>query len=117
VTTEIDAAVRPLHHDEIEGTVAWLRLATAVVLGTIGGVGMWAVVVALPAVQAEFGVARGEASLAYTLTMAGFALGGVLSGRLADRYGIVLGFYVLGGFALAGALLIAQARHWAFDKA
>jgi MFS family permease len=93
VTTEIDAGVRPLHHPrhhEIEGTAAWLRLATAVVLGTIGGVGMWAVVVALPAVQAEFGVGRGEASLAYTLTMAGFALGGVLSGRLADRHGILV---------------------------
>ncbi len=39
---------------------------------------MWSVVVVLPAVQAEFGVARGEASLPYTLTMLGFGFGGVL---------------------------------------
>jgi MFS family permease len=41
----------------------------------------------------------------------------LIMGFLADRYGIVVGFYVLGGFALACALLIAHARHWAFGKA
>ncbi len=56
---------------------------------------MWSVVVALPAVQAEFGVARGDASLPFTLTMIGFALGGVLLGRVADRVGVVLP--VIGG--------------------
>jgi MFS family permease len=49
---------------------------------------MWSVVVALPAVQAEFGVARGEATLPYALTMVGFAFGGVLMGNLADRFGV-----------------------------
>ncbi len=52
---------------------AWFRLAVAVLLSTIGGVGMWSVVVALPAVQAEFGAARGSASLPFTLTMIGFS--------------------------------------------
>src|SRR5215470_15162785 len=66
-----------------------MRLGIALVLGTIGSVGMWSFVVALPAVQAEFGVPRGEASLPFTLTMVGFALGGVAMGRLADRRGIV----------------------------
>jgi len=37
-------------------------LAFALALSTIGGVGMWSVVVALPSVQQDFGVARGEAS-------------------------------------------------------
>jgi hypothetical protein len=37
-------------------------------------------------------------------------------GFLADRYGIVTGFYVLGGFALACALLIAATRRWAFGR-
>ncbi|MSO99812.1 MAG: MFS transporter [Acetobacteraceae bacterium] len=50
---------------------------------------MWSVVVALPAVQAEFSVARGEASLPFTLTSIGFGLGGVIMGRLSDRIGIV----------------------------
>jgi len=52
--------VPPSH--EAESTYAWLRLIAALTLSTIGGVGMWSVVVALPAVQAEFGVARADAS-------------------------------------------------------
>ena len=66
-----------------------MRLAVALALGTIGSVGMWSFVVALPAVQADFGVARGEASLPFTLTMIGFGIGGIVMGRLADRFGIV----------------------------
>jgi MFS family permease len=62
---------------------------------------MWSVVVALPAVQAEFGVARGGASFPYTLTMIGFAVGGVLMGRLADRFGVLMP--VLIGAVLLGA--------------
>src|SRR5258708_403350 len=58
-------------------------------LSTIGGVGMWSVVVALPAVQAEFGVARADASLPYTLTMLGFGVGGIVLGRMTDRFGIL----------------------------
>ena len=73
-----------------ESGYAWLRLAASLLLGTIGGVGMWSVVVAIPAVQAEFGGSRGDASLAYTLTMAGAAAGGILMGRLADRHGAML---------------------------
>ena len=38
----------------------------------------------------------------------------LLMGVLADKFGIVVGFYVLGGFALASALLIAGTRRWAF---
>ena len=57
---------------EAESPYAWVRLATSLVIGTIGSVGMWAVVVTLPAVQAEFGVARADASLPYTLAMVGF---------------------------------------------
>ena len=68
---------------------AWTRLGIALIIGSIGTVGMWSVVVALPAVQADFGASRGGASLAFTLTMAGFGLGGVAAGRLTDRVGIV----------------------------
>src|SRR5439155_647889 len=39
----------------------------------------------------------------------------LIMGFLADRYGIVAGFYVLGGFALVGALVIALTRRWAFQ--
>jgi len=69
--------------------LAWVRLALALVIGSIGAVGMWSVVVVLPVVQAEFGTSRGAVSLAFTLTMLGFGLGGVGMGRITDRFGIV----------------------------
>ncbi|WP_092116398.1 MFS transporter [Bradyrhizobium erythrophlei] len=68
---------------------AWLRLAVAVVIGSLGSVGMWSVVVALPAVQTDFGVTRGTASLAFTMVMLGFGIGQVVTGKISDRYGIV----------------------------
>ncbi|HWP26171.1 MAG TPA: MFS transporter [Xanthobacteraceae bacterium] len=88
MTSEANASVR-FSGVEIESSYAWLRLGIALALGTIGSIGMWSFVVALPAVQADFGVPRGEASLPFTLTMLGFGFGGVVTGRFADRYGIV----------------------------
>jgi MFS family permease len=73
----------------IESTYAWVRLTAAILLGSIGSVGMWAVVVTLPAVQAEFGVARADASLPYTLAMVGFSVGAVGIGQLVDRFGVI----------------------------
>jgi MFS family permease len=61
-----------------------------VALSTLGGVGMWSFMVALPAIQADFAIGRGEASLPFTLAMIGFAGGGVLMGKLADRFGIAV---------------------------
>lgn len=83
VTTFSSSAQSP----DIDSAYAWMRLAISVVLATIGGVGMWAVVVVLPAVQAEFGVDRAAASMPYTATMVGFAAGNVLVGRAIDRMG------------------------------
>lgn len=86
---------------------SWGRLGISILIATIGNVGMWAVVVVLPAVQTEFGVERGDASIPYTLTMVGFALGNVLFGRYIDRRGIAvpvaIGALANGaGFILAG---------------
>lgn len=75
---------------EIDSGYAWFRLAVSIVLSAVGGVGMWSVVVALPSVQAEFAVARGGASLPFTLNTIGFGVGGVLMGRVSDRFGIVV---------------------------
>jgi len=60
------------------------------VIGSIGSVGMWSIVVVLPVVQGEFAATRGAISLAFTLTMLGFGLGGVATGRITDRFGIVV---------------------------
>ena len=93
----------------IESSYAWRRLAVSLALSTIGGVGLWSVVVVLPAVQAEFGVARGSASLPYTATMLGFAVGGILMGRLADRRGIALPLGIASIALSLGYLLVARA--------
>jgi MFS family permease len=98
-----------------DGRQSWIRLFVSLVLSSIGGVGLWSTVVVLPTVQAEFGLDRGGASLPYTLTMLGFAVGGVLMGRLADRFGIfvplILATLMLsGGYALAA---MAQ-EYWQF---
>jgi MFS family permease len=87
----------------IDSRVAWLRLGVALALSTLGGVGMWSVVVALPAVQAEFGVDRGSASLPYTLTMLGFGIGGIFMGRMTDRFGV--------GIPVAGATVVMAAGY------
>jgi MFS family permease len=67
-----------------------MRLAVTTLLATIGGVGMWSVVVVLPTIQAEFGVSRADASLPFTATMLGYGVGAIVVGRLVDRFGIVL---------------------------
>lgn len=92
----------------IDSAYAWLRLSVALLLMGIGGGGMYVVGVVLPEVQSEFGSSRSGASIPYTLTMIGFGIGGVLMGRLADRFGIlvpvVIGALGLGsGFILAGS--------------
>src|ERR1700722_19798503 len=87
---------------------AWMRLVLALVIGSIGSVGMWSVVVVLPVVQAEFATTRGAVSLAFTLTMLGFGLGAILTGRITDRFGIVaamaLSIAVLGAAYVAAGL-------------
>ncbi|WP_184380926.1 MFS transporter [Rhizobium sp. BK619] len=84
---------------EIDSGYAWWRLVLTLILGTVACVGNWSVVVLLPTLQVEFDTVRGGASLPYTCTMLGFAFGGVLMGRLADRVGIVVP-------VLVGALLL-----------
>ncbi|MCH2394176.1 MFS transporter [Oceanibaculum sp.] len=105
-------------HLEGDPPCAWFRLAISLLVTTIGGVGLWSVVVALPAVEAEFQVARADAALPYTLLMVGFAIGGILMGRVADRFG-VLPPLVGGTCMLAlGYILAGQAQTlWQFALA
>jgi MFS family permease len=91
---------------EPESTYAWLRLGAALALMTLGGAGMYGISVAIVPVQAEFAVSRGDASLPYTLTMLGFGVGGILMGKLADRFGVVVPV-VIGAAALGGGFVLA----------
>jgi MFS family permease len=98
---------------------AYWRMGLSLLIGTIAGAGMWAVIVVLPKVQLEFAVDRGAASLPYTLMMFGFAFGTIVLGRMADRTGIVAPVVIAGaalglGFVLAGlapSLPIFSAAH------
>jgi len=80
----------PLEKPSIENSYSWIRLTVSMALSTLGCVGMWSLVVALPAVQADFNAPRAAAALPYTLTIIGFMIGGIVVGRLADRFGILL---------------------------
>lgn len=100
---------------QFDSRYAWGRLLAALVMATIGGIGLWSAVVVLPTIEREFGVGRGGASIPYTATMIGFAAGGILMGRLSDRRGIMIplliGAMMLGiGFVLAA---LAQ-NYWQF---
>lgn len=102
----------------IDSRQALQRLLATLGLVVLGNSSMYVVSVVLPAVQAEFGVGRASASLPYTLMMVCLGLGGLLTGRLADRHGLTpvlwLGaLAVLGGFvgaAFSGSI-------WAFGIA
>jgi MFS family permease len=74
---------------QADSRYAMVRLGLTLLVMTVGSSGMYVVSVMLPAVQAEFGVARADASLPYTLLMLGFGFGGVLMGKLADRIGVM----------------------------
>lgn len=76
--------------DVLDSFYSWKRLAITLLAATVANIGMWAIVVIMPAVQSEFGVDRADASLPYTLTMIGFALGSVFIGRAVDRFGVTL---------------------------
>jgi MFS family permease len=95
-----------------------VRLGLALLLGAIGSVGMWSVVVVLPVAQTEFAATRGAASLAFTFVMLGFGFGGVVTGRITDRFGIVsaiaLGIAITSLGYLAAA---ASTSMWLFTLA
>lgn len=104
--------------DLVDSPYAWWRLAISLVTATIGGVGLWSVVVALPRVEEAFGVDRGDASMPYLATMAGFAFGGIMLGRLSDRFGIRVPLLISAVCLLIGYLLASQAQTlWQFIAA
>jgi MFS family permease len=118
---EVAAVHAPSNHRDSpvfipDSPQAWVRLAFAVLIASVGAVGMWSVVVVLPTVQAEFSATRGAVSLATTMIFMGFGAGGVVTGKVTDRFGIVtamaLSIAFLGtSFVLAGL----AATLWQFN--
>ena len=84
---------------------SWLRLGVTLAIAMVANVGMWAIIVIMPAVEEEFGAGRAEASLPYTLTMVGFGVGNLVIGRLLDRFGVTRALIGAAGLIAVGFLL------------
>ena len=87
---------------------SWIRLVVIFLIASFGNVGMWSIVTVMPSIEHEFFLDRSQASLPYTTTMIGFAIGNWIFGRLLDRFGlfyILVGatFFIVGGFFLAAS--------------
>ena len=94
---------------------SWWRLVISLMMSTIGGVGMWSVVVILPTIETEFNISRGDASLPYMATMIGFAVGGVFMGRLADKSGVFIPLFMSAIIMGSGYILAAHTTNlWQF---
>jgi MFS family permease len=118
VTPRSTTMSKPTPSSQIESPYAWMRLWVSLALMTIGGSGMYTVSIVLPKIQAEFGAGRGEASLPYTFAMIGFGLGGVLMGRLSDRFGVALPAAIGAVFLCLGYVAAGSATSmWQFSLA
>ena len=97
---------------------AAVRLMVTLAIMTLGASGMYVVPVMLPAVQAEFGIARADASTPYSMLMIGFGVGGLFMGRLADRFGVMVPL-LIGAVGLGIGMVIAGNAHdiWTFNLA
>ena len=67
-----------------------VRLVASLVLVTMGGAAMYAVIVALKPASFDFEVSRGLASVPYMMFMLTGGVGGVAMGRLSDRTGVLV---------------------------
>ena len=93
-----------------------VRLFASLLLMAVAGSAMYAAILVLEPAAAEFGTGRGAGSMPYTLFMIGFAVGGVMMGRLADRFGIVAPALLASLCLPAGLLFAARATElWHFS--
>ncbi len=111
---------RALHADPsvIDSRQAAWRLLVALGLVVLGNSSMYVVSVVLPTVQTEFGIDRASASLPYTFMMVCLGIGGIWTGRMADRHGLMKVLWV-GALAVAGGFLLAaqSGSIWTFGLA
>ena len=92
-----------------------VRLFASLLLMAVAGSAMYAAILVLEPAAEEFGTGRGAGSLPYTLFMIGFATGGVVMGRLADRFGIIAPALLASLCLPAGLLFAAEATElWHF---
>ena len=93
-----------------------VRLFASLLLMAVAGSAMYAAILVLEPAAEEFGTGRGAGSMPYTLFMIGFATGGVIMGRLADRFGIIAPALLASLCLPAGLLFAAEATElWHFS--
>ena len=93
-----------------------IRLFASLLLMSVAGSAMYAAILVLEPAAAEFDTGRGAGSMPYTLFMIGFAVGGVMMGRLADRFGIIAPALLASLCLPAGLLFAARATElWHFS--
>ena len=92
-----------------------VRLGAALLLVTVSGAAMYATIVALRPASIEFGVGRGIGSVPYMMFMAASGAGGVMMGRLADRFGVIVPALIASVAIPAGLVAAAHAAaFWQF---
>jgi MFS family permease len=74
----------------IETRSSWIAAVVSVVLLALSFGALWITAVGLKPIAADLGGARSAPSLASSLAWLGTSVGGVVMGRVADRYGIRL---------------------------
>ncbi len=110
--------VTPADPSLIDSRSAAWRLLTTLGLVVLGNSSMYVVSVVLPQVQAEFGIGRADASLPYTLMMVCLGLGGLWTGRMADRHGLTPVLLLGAGAVCAGFVGAGMASSiWLFGLA
>ncbi len=130
-------------HPILDSRYSWARLCLTMVAALVANVGIWMIIAVLPDIEAEFQASRAWATLPYTTTMVGFALGNFAVGRLVDTLGVTrslqwaaaltassfglsaispdmltlsfVHFFLGLGTAIGFGPLIADISHW-FDK-
>ncbi len=86
-------------------------LIGSVALMFVTGGGMFLIVVALKDMAMEFGWPREIPSLAFSLQFVGSGFGGLIMGRLLDRYGFWLPALLASLMVGAGAMLVSGINH------
>lgn len=75
-------------HPILDSRYSWARLCLTMGAALVANVGIWMIIAVLPDIEAEFGASRAWASVPYTTTMIGFALGNFAVGRMVDLLGV-----------------------------
>lgn len=90
---------------DLDSRYSWVRMCITLGAAVVINAGMWLIISMMPAMQAELGVDRADASLPYTLTMIGFAIGNFAAGKAVDRFGVTISLIVAALVVAAGFLL------------